>query len=172
MPAQYQEYWTRYILPCTYPASEVLQFSSESVQYIGIGPKAPAYVTILTESLCDYLNWITCTWEPLPVYTVTALTTDQQGTEWQPQLHTTINTTGQDLRDHSSLMPGTPQMRTFSQTTLTIQKDERTDKNCQTIVVTLRLRFAVRVKNTTIITVTCQSYGTPMLELRYTCRAY
>ena len=58
-----------------------------------------------------------------PVYTVTALTTDQQGTEWQPQLHTIIPLE----RDHSSLMPGNPQMRTFSKTTLTIRTDGQTD---------------------------------------------
>ena len=39
-----------------YPAPEVLQLSSE-LHDIGVGGKAPAYVTILlTESLCDYLN--------------------------------------------------------------------------------------------------------------------
>ena len=40
-------------------------------------------------------------------------------------------------------------MRTFSQMTLTITQEdsnERTGKNCQTIAVTLRLRFAARVK--------------------------
>ena len=45
-------------------------------------------------------------------------------------------------------MPGNPQMRSFSQTTLTIRTDGRTDKNRQTIAVTLRLRFVARVKNT------------------------
>ena len=54
-------------------------------------------------------------------------------------------------------MPGNPQMRTCSQTTLTIRTDKqtdgrtdgrtngRTDKNRQTIAVTLRLGFAARV---------------------------
>ena len=55
------------------------------------------------------------------------MTTDLQGTEWQPQLHTTISL-GRTLRDHSSLMPDNPRMRTFSQTTLTIRMDECTDK--------------------------------------------
>ena len=41
---------------CTYPAHEVLGFSSESVHDIGVGGiKAPGY---FTESLCDYFNWI------------------------------------------------------------------------------------------------------------------
>ena len=58
---------------------------------------------------------------------------------------------GRTYLDHSSLMPDNPQMRTFSQTTLTIrtdgQTDGRTDKNRQMIAVTLRLRFAARVNN-------------------------
>ncbi|MCG8626577.1 MAG: hypothetical protein MJE68_31830 [Proteobacteria bacterium] len=47
-------------------------------------------------------------------------------------------------------MPGNPQMRTFSQTTLTIRTDGQTDKNRQTIAVTLRLRFAARVNETVL----------------------
>ena len=38
MPVQYQEYWTRYILPSpyTYPTPEVFQFSSVSVHDIRV----------------------------------------------------------------------------------------------------------------------------------------
>ncbi|MCG8623114.1 MAG: hypothetical protein MJE68_14110, partial [Proteobacteria bacterium] len=53
-------------------------------------------------------------------------------------------------QDHSSLMSGNPQMHTFSQTTLIIRMDGRTDKNRQTITVTLCLRFVARVNYKTM----------------------
>ena len=52
-------------------------------------------------------------------------------------------------------MPGNPQMLTFSQTTLTIRTDGRTDKYRQTIAVTLRLCFAARVNELILYSMGC-----------------
>ena len=79
----------------------------------------------------NYALWEPLPVEPLPVYTVTALIADQQGTEWQPQLHTIIplGRTQRSLVPRPLPLPGNPrpQMSTFSQTTLTIRMDRRTD---------------------------------------------
>ena len=58
-------------IPCTWTCSSLFRVSAWSRSR----GKAPGYVTIQTESFYDSLtiNCELCTWEPLPVYIVTAL---------------------------------------------------------------------------------------------------
>ena len=126
---QYQEYWTTYptpeqstgILLTTYPAPK--QGSGTRVKSWG---KAPGYATMYTVTTLTEL----CTWEPLPVYTVTVLTTDQQSTEcswgrchvntdWQ-QLHTLLHWAGLNMTTLPLCHVSRNWMCTFSMTTLTI----------------------------------------------------
>ena len=135
MLAQYQEYWTRYILPYTYPAPEVLQF---------LGGKAPAYVTINWEPL--WLLKLNYALESHCLFTLSLhwqLTSKAQNGNhsstllyhWAGLNVTTLPWCWVILRYVLSLRRPLPYGRTNGQT----------DKNRQTIAVTLHLRFAARV---------------------------
>ena len=73
--------------------------------------KAPGYITIILYKLKPL--WHTCTWEPLPIYTISALSAaaDQQQSGGQP-LHRLATLLGRT---------NMPSIYTFSLTTLTIQ---------------------------------------------------
>ena len=141
---------------CTYPAHEVLGFSSESVHDIGVGGiKAPGY---FTESLCDYFNWIMHALQSHCLFTLSLhwqLTSKaQNGNHSCTLLHhwAGLNVTTLPWFSDAYFLSDDPYHtdgRTDGWT------DRRTDKNRQTIAVTLCLRFAARVKNACI----CNSIG-------------